>query len=103
MSLFRRNAERRVDHAERLEQPLAEDRAERPARNDFDDAGRDVDSDAVLEAGSRLEGERKPRKIVDPLRQGAMRVQQLALRPRLEEIFRFSPDGRASLSDRVIK
>ena len=79
MPLFRWNPEARVDHAERLEQPLAEERAEPPAGDHFDHTGRDVDADAVLKARPRLEGERQPREVVDPLRQRAAGVQELAL------------------------
>ena len=59
------DAEGRVAHAQRLEQSLAQEHSERPARDDFYDSGGDVDADAVAPAGPGLERKRKLRQIVD--------------------------------------
>ncbi len=60
-----RDAEGRVGHAQRLEQAFAQESAKRTAGDDLDDPGGDVDADAIPPARSRLEGERKPRQIVN--------------------------------------
>ena len=65
LPLFGRDAEGRVGHAQRLEQAFAQENAERTAGNDLDHPGGDVDADAIAPARTRLEGERKPRQIVD--------------------------------------
>ena len=73
--LFGRDAEGRVGHAQRLEQAFAQEDAERPAGDDLDHPGGDVDADAVAPARSRLEGEGKPRQIVNDGFQRMVRAQ----------------------------
>ena len=75
--LLGRDAEGRVGHAQRLEQALAQEIAERSAGDDLDHPGGDVDADAVAPARPRLEGERKAREIVDRRLQRALGVEQL--------------------------
>src|SRR5579884_2393015 len=79
ISLFRRDAERRVAHAKRGENALAQEIAERAAGNHFDQPADDVDAETVMPALARLEGEREAGEILDAVRQRAIRLEELSL------------------------
>ena len=72
-----RDFERRVDHAERLEQALVEEVGERLTGNHLDDARRDVDADAVVPARAGVESQRSSREVVNRL--GERRRRQVEL------------------------
>ena len=65
MELVVGDPEAGVAHAQRIEQALAEEVAQRLTRQDLDQAGGDVDADAVVPAGAGLECEGERGQLVD--------------------------------------
>ena len=71
LGLVRRHPERGVVHAERLEQPGAQELAKAQAGQFLDEIAQHVDRDRIIPGRSRREIERDLRQLVDHLLQAA--------------------------------
>ena len=79
VQLFLGHVERRVDHAERVEDALLQELAERLSGELLDQVALHVDADAVVPARARLGQERQVGQLVDHRLQGFVRVEDALL------------------------